>query len=295
LILAELEFKHMVESAPLLAAAIRSIRPDAERGMLIIELDINQPDLVDDYQAFINDESGQKVIDTAMQVYPGGAEVTVPMPAPALQAVDAPQPLEFILAIRLRTPQNADTDTAPFGFKLTPPAKPGFFATLWTGLNQNPLVAIAIVVVISSSALWFVFGRKRARPAYSLARPPEEYTVVAGAAGGSGGGKQHGKLVVDVFETPSPGERKKQSFNRSPCIIGRSSQCDVRLEGDSQLSRRHAQLVLENGRILLTDLGSGNGTFVDDQRIDPNTATPLSDGQVIRLARQTRIRVNVSY
>jgi len=295
LILVELEFEHYVESAPPLSAVIRSIQPDAKRGVLLVELDINQPNLVDDYQAFINDESGQKVKDTEMRVYPGGPKVEVPMPDAALQPVDAPEPLEFNLFIRLRTADNVDSDTEPFGFKLTPPAKPGFFAAMWTGLNQNPLIAIAIVVVISSIVLYFVFGRKPARPAYSLARPAEEYTVVAGAAGGGGGGKQHGKLVVDVFETPSPGERKKQSFNRFPCVIGRSSQCDVRLEGDSQLSRRHAQLVLENGRILLTDLGSGNGTFVDDQRIDPNTATPLSDGQVIRLARQTRIRVNISY
>ena len=295
LILAELEFEHYVEAAPPLAAVIRSIQPDAGRGVLLVELNINQPNLVDDYQAFINDESGQKVKDTEMRVYPGGPKVEVPMPDAALQPVDAPQPLEFNLFIRLRTADNVDSDTEPFGFKLTPPANPGFFAAMWTGLNQNPLIAIAIVVVLSSIVLYFVFGRKPARPAYSLARSAEEYTVVAGAAGGGGGGKQHGKLVVDVFETPSPGERKKQSFNRFPCVIGRSSQCDVRLEGDSQLSRRHAQLVLENGRILLTDLGSGNGTFVDDQRIDPNTATPLSDGQVIRLARQTRIRVNVSY
>ncbi|MFZ1769757.1 MAG: FHA domain-containing protein [Caldilinea sp.] len=296
-ILGELKFKHIVEQAPPLLAAIRSIRPDSERGVLLVELDINQSDQVDDYQAFINDEAGQKVVDTNMQVYPGGAEVAVPMPPAALQPVDNPQPLDFSLFIRLRTPQNIDADTQPFGFKLTPPAKPGFFATIWAGLEQNPLLAIAIVVVLSSVALWFTVGRKPARPAYSLARPAEEYTVVAGAGagGGGGGGKKHGKLLVDVFESPSPGERTKHTFNRFPCVIGRSSQCDVRLAGDSQLSRRHAQLVLENGRILLTDLASNNGTFVDDQRIDANTATPLSDGQVIRLGRQTKIRISVSY
>lgn len=294
-ILGELKFKHTVEQAPPLLAAIRSIRPDSEQGVLLVELDINQSNQVDDYQAFINDEAGQKVVDTNMQVYPGGAEVTVPMPPAARQPVDNPQPLEFSLFIRLRTPQNTDADTQPFGFKLTPPAKPGFFATIWAGLEQNPLLAIAIVVVLSSVALWFTVGRKPARPAYSLARPAEDYTVVAGAGAGGGGGRKHGKLLVDVFESPSPGERTKHTFNRFPCVIGRSSQCDVRLAGDSQLSRRHAQLVLENGRILLTDLASNNGTFVDDQRIDANTATPLSDGQVIRLGRQTKIRISVSY
>src|SRR5690606_7144820 len=130
-------------------------------------------------------------------------------------------------------------------------------------------------------------------PNYSLAQPAEEYTVAASAGGG--GGKHQGRLLVDVIDTPSPGEQVKHTFSRFPCVIGRSSQCDVRLAGDSQLSRRHAPLVLENGRLLLTDPRSGNGTFVDDERIVPNTALPLSDGQVIRLGRHTRIRVSVSY
>ena len=50
---------------------------------------------------------------------------------------------------------------------------------------------------------------------------------------------------------------------------------------DNRMSRFHAQLVLRAaGRLVLTDRGSKNGTFVNGTRIE---ATNLSDGDVIRL------------
>ena len=48
--------------------------------------------------------------------------------------------------------------------------------------------------------------------------------------------------------------------------IGRSSDNDIILN-DGRVSRRHARIVAEGGRYLLTDLNSGNGTFVNDAPI----------------------------
>ena len=296
-VLAELEeFKVEQEAPPAMIAKVKSVTwtaPASDQwGKLFVELAIdNQQEEIIQWRAYMLDESNKNVMDTGEEVFKSSS-LEVPMPPSVLQAVEEPQPQDFELYVNLWSKSGVQTDAEAYAIKgLTGPIKPGFFAAIWIGINQNPLIAIAIVVVISSIVLYFVFGRKPARPAYSLARSAEEYTVVAGA----GSGKQQGKLLVDVFETPSPGERAKRTFNRFPCVIGRSSQCDVRLAGDSHLSRNHAHLVLENGRILLTDLGSNNGTFVDETRIEANTAIPLSDGQVIRLGRQTKIRVSVSY
>ena len=43
-------------------------------------------------------------------------------------------------------------------------------------------------------------------------------------------------------------------------MIGRSSACQLVL-GDDTVSRRHAELRIEDGRWLLRDLGSSNGTY----------------------------------
>lgn len=53
-----------------------------------------------------------------------------------------------------------------------------------------------------------------------------------------------------------------------PFVIGREADCDLALD-DPRVSRHHAQLeFLENGRVVLRDLGSANGTYVGDQRIE---------------------------
>jgi EmrB/QacA subfamily drug resistance transporter len=49
-------------------------------------------------------------------------------------------------------------------------------------------------------------------------------------------------------------------------IIGREG-ADVAVEGDPEISRRHARVLVEGGRVLVEDLGSTNGTYVGERRI----------------------------
>ena len=50
-------------------------------------------------------------------------------------------------------------------------------------------------------------------------------------------------------------------------IIGRSDQCDIRIP-NPQVSGRHAKLtLLNNGKLLVEDLESLNGTFVNGERV----------------------------
>jgi predicted component of type VI protein secretion system len=66
-----------------------------------------------------------------------------------------------------------------------------------------------------------------------------------------------------------------------PITIGRSPDCTVVVR-DVLLSRRHCQIEPLLDRWVVSDLGSKNGTFVDEQRIDRKT---LDDGDVIRIGR----------
>jgi uncharacterized RDD family membrane protein YckC len=60
-------------------------------------------------------------------------------------------------------------------------------------------------------------------------------------------------------------------LNSEKLIIGRSRSCDIRLREDT-VSRLHAALVWRNGELVLEDLGSSNGTFVNGDRVlDPRT------------------------
>jgi pSer/pThr/pTyr-binding forkhead associated (FHA) protein len=61
-------------------------------------------------------------------------------------------------------------------------------------------------------------------------------------------------------------------------IIGREKSLALALV-DSQVSRQHAQILWVAGQYLLEDLGSANGTFVNDEQI--TGSRPLKDGDLI--------------
>jgi pSer/pThr/pTyr-binding forkhead associated (FHA) protein len=62
--------------------------------------------------------------------------------------------------------------------------------------------------------------------------------------------------------------------------LGREN-CDILLM-DGTVSRRHAQITVENGTVTVTDTGSTNGTQVDGVRIPANQPTPVSPGALLR-------------
>jgi predicted component of type VI protein secretion system len=64
----------------------------------------------------------------------------------------------------------------------------------------------------------------------------------------------------------------------SHSVLGRDSSCDITIPG-THLSRRHAELAVKGNKLLIRDLNSSNGTYVNDQRI---TETELKPGDTIR-------------
>lgn len=70
-------------------------------------------------------------------------------------------------------------------------------------------------------------------------------------------------------------------------VIGSGSAAHLKLNSQF-VSGYHAELLLlDNGEILLTDKGSKNGTYLNDQRLQPNKDIPIKRGDVVRFADQT--------
>lgn len=69
-----------------------------------------------------------------------------------------------------------------------------------------------------------------------------------------------------------------------PLLVGRSRQCTLRLDTPST-SSRHARIGFESGRFWVEDLGSTNGTFVDQQqisgRVDVAPGVPITLGREV--------------
>lgn len=64
----------------------------------------------------------------------------------------------------------------------------------------------------------------------------------------------------------------------APLYVGRALDCAVRTD-DAMVSRKHSMIRLENGRFYVEDLGSSNGTHVNDIRV---TKHPLNHNDVVR-------------
>jgi two-component system cell cycle response regulator len=74
---------------------------------------------------------------------------------------------------------------------------------------------------------------------------------------------------------------KKYNLNAPSLVIGRSSKCDIQIDQES-ISRNHTKIVNTGKSILIRDLGSTNGTYVNDEPIDEYV---MRDGDLIKIGR----------
>lgn len=71
--------------------------------------------------------------------------------------------------------------------------------------------------------------------------------------------------VLEIVEEPESG--RTVELGAAALVIGREDGVDVLLEADELVSRRHVRLSPAEGGLLVGDLGSRNGTFVNGDEI----------------------------
>jgi type VI secretion system FHA domain protein len=73
-------------------------------------------------------------------------------------------------------------------------------------------------------------------------------------------------------------------LKKEKCFIGRSSENDIALpDNEKRVSSKHARLDREGATLLITDLGSTNGTIVNGHKIEPNSGVELKDGDKVSI------------
>ena len=86
-----------------------------------------------------------------------------------------------------------------------------------------------------------------------------------------------GLAELTIVRGPSTGERF--ILDIPEVTIGRDPNCEVFLN-DRTVSRRHAHLSIQGGRAIIEDLGSLNGTWVDDAIV---SSSELFNGSTIQI------------
>ncbi len=104
-----------------------------------------------------------------------------------------------------------------------------------------------------------------------------------------------------------PASSSTVALTQKTALIGRSSQSrdihpEVALDGDTGVSRRHAQFVRDGDDLVVIDLSSTNGTYVVAAGSDPTDETPaveaglsipLHDGDRVYLGAWSRLTVRL--
>ena len=90
--------------------------------------------------------------------------------------------------------------------------------------------------------------------------------------------RRRGALALSFIE---PEERAGQRVNvERPVIIGRGVECDIVID-DTFLSTKHAQFTFDAGDLLVEDLVSTNGTYVNQKLIAHRTR--LDRGDIVQV------------
>ena len=124
---------------------------------------------------------------------------------------------------------------------------------------------------------WTVPAPEAGQPVGALTR---EHMLLEGSPDGAVAGR------LKVVSGPAEGLTVR--VPGGGMVFGRAEQGIGSLGGDKELSRRHARLMPKDGRLVVEDLGSRNGTRVGGEVIED--ATDVGVGEVIELGR-TRLEV----
>lgn len=85
------------------------------------------------------------------------------------------------------------------------------------------------------------------------------------------------------------GTSSNQPLGNVPVLIGRAGDAPIRVD-DEFVSRKHCEVYLQDGKVVLRDLQSHNGTFVNGQRI---TEILLASGDKLQIG-ETRMVFQLS-
>ena len=88
---------------------------------------------------------------------------------------------------------------------------------------------------------------------------------------------------MDVrFVIVSPASKRQSIPVRLPILAGRSEEAKFRIQQDS-VSRRHCEFFLKDDAVYVRDMGSTNGTLLDDESIPASIPTLVKPGGIVRI------------
>ena len=73
-------------------------------------------------------------------------------------------------------------------------------------------------------------------------------------------------MGISLVMFTEKGERRTFSLENEKSVIGRTSHADIQIPLE-EISRRHTELEISGDRLIVRDLGSSNGTYANNRRV----------------------------
>lgn len=162
-----------------------------------------------------------------------------------------------------------------------------------TKLNGETLTAERVLepgdrIEVGDSIIHFVEKRgskPAAKPSVKTKRREKPEAAPADAGGGAA------LSATDAVEVRVESTDQRAKLAPLPFVIGRKKSCGLALD-HADVSNEHCMIVEDGGALLLVDLGSTNGTFLDGERL--RGRAPLRAGAAITLGPKLSLKVDVA-
>ena len=265
---------------------------------LLIRLQPANAQGIDHYAVSLVDKSTNQVALDYQAVEDKG-KITIPLeslPAGTYQV------LVSALDVNGNTLASAEGETS-----YVPPPPPGLLTRLGRGLAANLFIPILIVIIIVLLVAWLALRSLMERRAtatpllegWGAAQPgaealPVSHTMAVGipqVKRPASAPVLPSSLQLQIATSPDKSlVGKTVLVAHYPFSIGRSG-CDLNVSGDLLVSRRHAELRYNGNGLVLVDLLSRNGTFLNGERLAAEMLVPLNlEAEVrIRIGRETQL------
>lgn len=89
-------------------------------------------------------------------------------------------------------------------------------------------------------------------------------------------------MEVALVRVTAEGESQRVVLSKDKTVVGRQEGCQLRVP-IAGVSRKHCEIEVEGGSIVVRDLGSSNGTFVNQERVREH---PLAPGDLLSVGGQ---------
>ena len=167
----------------------------------------------------------------------------------------------------------------------------------WPTLGGRMSEQLLTILKLCLLALLYLFFFRVVRAVWAELRAPAPAPAgaaparpAAGAAAARPPAARPGRGVPTELVVTDPPERRGTTYPiGDELTVGRAGGCAISLPDDTYVSSLHARVFTANGKVLVEDLGSTNGTYVNrveaHQPGDPRPRRPLQVGSTVLEAR----------